>query len=72
MDTSPVFQLSEHILNVMTLSVEHWVVRDMDLPVGLGGDTGGGFAISQRLAEPVAVIAFVRDHDLGPGQVSEH
>jgi hypothetical protein len=70
-DTAPVFELSEHVLDEVALPVEHRIVRDMDLAVGLGRDAGDGFAGGERLAEPVCVIALVRDHRLGPGQAVE-
>lgn len=35
MDTSPVFQPPEHVLDFVTLTVERVIVRDMQLPVRL-------------------------------------
>jgi pimeloyl-ACP methyl ester carboxylesterase len=71
-DTSPVFQATEHDLDLVSLSVERGVVRDGDPAVALRGDAGGGSALGEGVPEPVGVITSVADQVLGPWQGIDH
>src|SRR5476649_2952698 len=65
MDAAPVFEPSEHVLDLVALLVEGLVVVDLDFPVGLWRDAGRDPPFGEGLAEPVGVIAFVAEQ--GPG-----
>ena len=40
---------------------------DRGFAIGFGGDAGGDFAVRERLAEPIGVIALVGEKFLGSG-----
>ena len=67
-DAPPVLESSEHVLDSVVLFVEDGVMGDGDFPVGLRRDAGGDFALSERMAEPVGVVAPVGEEFLGLGK----
>ena len=34
-DAAPVLEFAEHVLDLMALTIEHFVMRDMDFAIGL-------------------------------------
>ena len=52
-DAPPVFELAEHVLDPVTLLVEHRIVRDRDFPVCFRRDAGCDAACKQGIPEPV-------------------
>ena len=64
-DAPPIFQLCKHVLNLVTLFVQGFGVAPWRSPVGSWRDAGFDLARSQRIAELVAVIAFIANQDLG-------
>lgn len=72
-DTAPVLEASEHVLDAMALAIERAVVRDEGLAIDLGWNAGGDTACSECASEPVGVIASVGEHGFGGRQsVDEH
>ncbi len=53
----PVLQASEHVLDLVALTVESLVVRNGDLAAAAGGDAGLNAFLQERLTEAVAVVA---------------
>ncbi len=60
-----VFQLCEHVLNLVTLFVQDFGVVPWRGPDGSWRDAGLDLAGIQRVAELVAVITFVADQHFG-------
>ena len=63
-DAAPVLELAEHVLDAVTLAIEKPVVRDRDIPGGLGGDARRDALGDQRVAEPIGVVAPVGEQCL--------
>lgn len=66
-DTPPVFEFAELVLDLVTLAIECRVVRDGHLEVCLLRDAGGDAALCQGMAEPVGIMAPVGQQHLGLG-----
>jgi hypothetical protein len=71
-DSAPVFDFSEVAFYLVTFFVERPVLFVPDLAVLLRRDAGGNALCSQRLAEPVAVVAPIPGQGLGIRQGVEH
>lgn len=67
-DAAPVFDPAEEIFDLVALSVELLVVEILDLPVLARRDTGGDALVVACGTEPVAVVAFVAEQNLGARQ----
>ena len=67
-DAPPIFEASEHVFDLVALSVEDGVIGDGDLPIGFRGNTGGDAALCEGGAEPIGVVALVGEKLLGLGQ----
>jgi hypothetical protein len=68
MDTSPVLESDEHILNLVTLTVKHAVMFDRRFAIGFDGISN--IALGERLAELVGIIAFVTRSSLAFGRTA--
>ena len=71
-DAAPVFEFAEHVLDLVALAVEGGVVGDWHFAVGLRRDAGGDAALSQRMAEPVGIVAAVGEQRLGLREGIDH
>lgn len=71
-DAPPVFELAEHVLDLVALPVQVLVVWDRSLAVGSRWDAGRDAACGQRMPEPVSVISSVREHGLCGRQGLHH
>ena len=47
-------------------------MEDRGFPIGFGGDAGGDFALCERFAKPIGVVALVGQKLLGPGDRGQH
>src|SRR5450830_1087377 len=72
MNTSPVLEPAEHILDFVSLTVEHTVMFDRIFPVGFCRDASCDASLGESLTEPVGVIAFVAEEFLGLRQGRQH
>jgi hypothetical protein len=70
-DASPVLELGEHVLDLVALAVERFVIFQRLLAVFGGRDTGDGATLCQAIAEPVAVVAAISDQRAGLWQVGQ-
>ena len=70
-DASPVLELGEHILDLVALAVERFVVFQRLLAVFGRRDTGNDATLGQDMAEPVAVVAAIGDQRGGLRQVGQ-
>jgi hypothetical protein len=70
-DASPVLELGEHILDLVALTVEHFVIFQWLLTAFGRRDTWDCAVLGQTVAEPVAVIAAIGDQRGGPWQVRQ-
>ena len=61
---APVFELAEHVLDFMALSVECPVMRDGDFAIDLRGDAGLDALCNEGVTEPVGIVAAVTKHGL--------
>lgn len=71
-DAAPIVEFAEHVLDLVTLAVEHGVVRDGHLSVGLRWDAEGDATLVQRGAELVGIVAPVGQQRLGAGEGIDH
>ena len=60
MDTAPVLEPAEHVLDLVALSVERPVVGDRHLAVDLRRYAGRDALCGQGASKPVGVIAAIR------------
>jgi len=67
-----VFEVAEHVLDLVSLFVEDGVMRDRGVPVGLRWDAGGDAALCEGGAEPIGVVALVGEKLLGLGRGGQH
>ena len=67
-DASPVLDPAEHVLDAMALSIEVLVVFGRVVSFGTGWDAGRNAFFFQGIAEPVGVIAAIREQFLCAGQ----
>jgi hypothetical protein len=72
MDAPPVLEASEHVLDLVALAIEGFVVGDRDLAVGFGWDARGDALGDQGLTEPVGVVTPIAEHGPGLGQGVQH
>ena len=70
-DASPVLELGEHVLDLVALAVERFVIFQRLLAVFGMRDTGDGATLFQAVAEPVAVVAAIGDQRGGLWQVGQ-
>ena len=71
-DAPPVFEPSEHVLDLVALFVEDDVMWDRDLPVGFRRNAGGDAARGEGGAEPVGVVTLVGEKLPGYRQGGQH
>jgi hypothetical protein len=71
-DTPPVLELSEHVLDLVARAVECRVEGRRVFSVGSWRNTGGNPALDQRLTEPVRIIALVCQQACGSGKRIDH
>ena len=64
-DAAPVLKLGEHVLDLVTLPVENFIVSDGFLAAPSWRNAGLDTPVNKRLAEPVAVVAPVGDERFG-------
>ena len=69
MDTPPVLEPAEHILDLVTLAVEHTVVLYGLSAVGFWRNARGDAPFGESVTEPIGVVAFVAQKFLGFRQV---
>jgi hypothetical protein len=67
-DRPLVFEVAEHVLDLVSLFVEDGVMRDRDVPVGFRWDAGGDAALCEGGAEPVGVVTLVGEKFLATGR----
>ncbi len=67
-DAPPIFQLAEHVLDLVALSVERLVMGYLDFSVWFLWDTGLIVATCKGIAEPVGIVSLVRQQRLRRGQ----
>lgn len=67
-DAAPVFEFCKHVLDLVALFVERFVVVDLDFPVLPWRNAGRNTLFDQGFSEPVSVIATVSQQVFGPGQ----
>ena len=72
MDASPVLEFSEHVLNLVALTIEPCIMRDGYLAVDFRGNAGSDAALSQSGSKPVSVVAPVRQQRLGLRKGLDH
>ena len=60
----PIFQLAEHVLDLVALAVERPVMGYLDFPVSFKWDAGFIISICKGFSEPVGVVALVRQERL--------
>ena len=72
-DASPVLELGEHVLDLVALAVERFVIFQFQRLLAVFGrrDTRGGATLCQAIAEPVAVVAAIGDQRGGLWQVGQ-
>jgi hypothetical protein len=58
-DAAPVLEVPDHVLDLLALLVEVFVVVDLDLAVGLGRGAGRNATLDEAFAEPVGIISLV-------------
>ena len=71
-DTPPVLELSEHVLDLVARAVECRVEGRRVFSVGSWRNTGGNPVLDQRLTEPVRIIALVCQQACGSGKRIDH
>ncbi len=60
-DAAPVFELCEHVLDLMSFAIEGSVIGQLNFPVFFRRDARFDAAHNEGSAEPVAVVALVGD-----------
>jgi hypothetical protein len=70
-DTPPVFEFGKHVLDLVALTVERFVIIERLLAVLCRRDTWDGTALNQAIAKPVAVITAVGNQRGGLGQAGQ-
>ena len=65
MDTAPVFQLTEHVLDFMAMVVERAILEDRHFAVRLRRNAGCNAAFGQGVAEPSGIVTSVAEQRLG-------
>ena len=58
-NTSPILELSKHVLDFMAVPVEATVIWNLDFAVGFRGNAGLNSTVSKSSAEPICVISLV-------------
>lgn len=71
-DTPPVLEPTEHVLDLGALAVEGYVVRGGDFAVGRSRDAGGDATLGQRGAEPVGIVATIGGQSPRLGEGIDH
>jgi len=72
MNAAPILEPAEHVLDLVTLTIERSVVFDRDPTIGFRRDTGLDAARGKGLAKPIGIIALVAEEFLGVGQGGKH
>ena len=67
-DTPPVLEFAEHVLDLMTLSVEGRIVFDLSRAVFLWRDARLYTLVLQRFPEPVSIVTSIRQKMSGRRQ----
>jgi hypothetical protein len=70
MDTAPILEPAEHVLDLAPLAIKNAVMFDRLLAVGLRRDAGRDAAFGERSAKPVGVIALSPSNCLADGRAS--
>ena len=68
-DAAPVFEFSEHFLDLVALLVESFIVFDLYFPFLLGRDAGLDAFAFQSLSEPIGIVTAIRQKMLGERQI---
>ena len=68
-NAAPVFEFAEHVLDLVTLLVESFVVFDLYFPVLLGRDARLDAFAFQSLSEPIGIVTAIRQKMLGQRQI---
>ena len=71
-NTSPILELSKHVLDFMALPVEAAVVWYLDLSVGFRGDAGLNSTVGESDAKPISVISLVAQKLFGVWNCWQH
>lgn len=66
-DSSPVFEAGEHVLDFVALAIEDRVVGVDRLVVAVVRDAGDDAAFGEGLPEPAAVISAIAEQAMGLG-----
>jgi hypothetical protein len=70
-DAPPVFELGEHVLDLMALTIEDFIIVEWLLAAFGWGDAWQGALLGQSLAEPVAVVTAVAEQCSGLWQARQ-
>ena len=68
----PVLELSEHVLDLVAITVKRPVEGWRMFPVGSWRNAGGDAALDQCVSEPVRIVSPVSQQYFGPGKRIEH
>lgn len=60
-DAPPVFEFSEHVLDLVAAFVERTIERDFGFTIGFWRNAGLDAARFERLAEPICIVALVAE-----------
>lgn len=62
-DTSPVLETSEHILDLVALAIENRIVAVLDAVLGMGWDAGSDAPFGQRLPQADGTVGTVGEQE---------
>ena len=71
-DAPPVFKFAKHILDLMALFVENFVVFDLYFSIFLRRNTGLDAFVLQDLPEPIRIITAIRQKLFGRWQIIDN
>ena len=71
-DTAPVLEPCEHVLDPMALAIENAVVVVLDAVAGMGRDAGSDTLVCQGLAEGGGAVGPVGEQEAGGRQLIDH
>ncbi len=69
MDSSPVFEAREHVLDPVALPVKDWIVCMLNAMAGMWRDAWGDAAFGQSLSEGGGAVGSVGKQEAGGRQV---
>ena len=72
-DAPPVLKSSEHVFDLVSLTIERAIVRVLNFAGSMGRNAGSDAALGERFSEPARIIAPVAEHGFGRRQgIDQH